>query len=242
MSLLSYDNITIVKVSVIIPAYNEEKNIRKCIVAIQNQTSKPDEIIVVDNNSTDKTSEIAKSMGVQVVFESRKGTSYARNAGYEKSHGDIILRTDADTIVPKNWVERMKEGFSRKEVGIVCGGVRYYNNHLNWISHLLIFWVDDFFGYKAITGPNYGIRRTVWEKIKKDIHNDNRKFHEDLDLAIHAQNHCQYVRYYDLLVSSSTRLFSSYYIFFVIYPIKSLNTLFLKEHRRLSNSIFLKHT
>ena len=64
------------------------------------------EIIVVDNNSTDKTAEIAKKYADRVISEKRKGVLYARQTGTMEAKSDIILRTDADGFVPKNWIKR----------------------------------------------------------------------------------------------------------------------------------------
>lgn len=228
------------KVSVVIPAYNEENYIEKCLKALSNQTVKADEIIVVDNKSHDKTAEVAKRLGAKVINESKQGASYARNTGFDKASGDIIARTDADTIVPKNWIEKIKKDFSDPEVGIVCGGVVYYGRLLNPLSHFLIFWVDDIFGYKAITGPNFGIRKSVWEKVRREVHMDNSRYHEDLDLAIHAQKYGRTFRDYSLMVNSSSRKFSDFNAFFVDYPKKWLITIFHKKHRELSHNPIMK--
>jgi glycosyltransferase involved in cell wall biosynthesis len=228
------------KISVVIPAYNEEKILGKCLEALKRQTKKPYEIIVVDNNSSDKTSEVAKNKGARVVFEKMRGASYARNKGFDEAKGDVVLRTDADTIVPQDWVEKMEKGFMDQDVAIVCGGVIYYKKFLNPLSHFLIFWINDIFGYKAITGPNFGIRKSVWGKLKDKVHNDNNAFHEDLDLAIHAIEYGKNKRDYSLMVASSPRKFSDLNTFLIKYPIKSLNTLFDKEHRKLSRNPILR--
>lgn len=228
------------KISVVVPAYNEEELIGQCLDALKRQTVKADEIIVVDNNSKDRTEKIAKKYGAIVVKEKRQGASYARNAGFNRATGDIILRTDADTVVPKNWIEKIKKNFSDPEIGIVCGGVEYYGKLLNPLSHLLIFWIDDIFGYKAITGPNFGIRRSIWNKIKQEVHMDNSKFHEDLDLAIHAQKYGKNLRDYTLMVKSSSRKFSDLNSFFVQYPRKWINTIFIKSHCEASHNPILK--
>lgn len=83
------------KTSVIIPALNEEKCIAKVIKRIKESTL-VDEIIVVDNNSTDKTNEIANSLGVKTIICSKKGKGYAMEAGLKIATGDIIVFADAD--------------------------------------------------------------------------------------------------------------------------------------------------
>ena len=98
------------KISVLIPAYNEEKTIGDCLeelVKIKKESTYPIEIIVCNNGSTDKTTEIVKQFpGVLLVHEKRRGTNYARQAAFEFSTGDIIACIDADCVPSKNWISR----------------------------------------------------------------------------------------------------------------------------------------
>jgi len=96
------------KISVLIIAHNEEKYIAKCILSILNQTQKPDEVVVVVHNSTDKTSEIAKTYPVKVLtLDSGIGAVYARIEGIKNVKGDIILSIDGDSTAESNWIEVM---------------------------------------------------------------------------------------------------------------------------------------
>jgi len=89
-------------ISIIVPAYNEEKYLPKCLWALTHQDFKlPYEIIVVDNNSADKTKKIAKKFGARVVFEKKKGLLKARDKGIKSARAELIAITDADTLVPK---------------------------------------------------------------------------------------------------------------------------------------------
>jgi len=110
------------KISVVIPAYNEERYLRRTIRSLKNQTLKANEIIVVDNGSTDKTKEVAESLGAKVIIEKRKGVGFARRAGFEKALYDIIVTTDADTIFPKNWLSRIEKTFAENPRVIAVGG------------------------------------------------------------------------------------------------------------------------
>jgi glycosyltransferase involved in cell wall biosynthesis len=80
--------------SVIIPAFNEEKFLPRCLESLKNQKFKDFEIIVVDNNSTDKTAEIAKKFNVILVSEKSQGVAYARNKGAEIAKGEILIFND----------------------------------------------------------------------------------------------------------------------------------------------------
>ncbi|GBD34499.1 putative glycosyltransferase [bacterium HR35] len=85
------------KISVIIPAYNEEKGIESTIKRIPKEVF---EIIVVDNNSADKTAEIAKKLGAKVIKETKQGYGYALQKGFKTAQGDIIVTLDADGQYP----------------------------------------------------------------------------------------------------------------------------------------------
>jgi glycosyltransferase involved in cell wall biosynthesis len=78
-------------ISVIVPAYNEEKCLPKCLEALKKQTfQKPFEVIVVDNCSTDKTTEIAGAFNVRIVSENRKGQVFAKNSGVHAAQAPIV--------------------------------------------------------------------------------------------------------------------------------------------------------
>ena len=108
--------------SIIVPAYNEEAAITQTILNLQyclEQIEEKGEIIVVDNNSSDNTAEIARGLGVKVVFERRNQIARARNAGAEQAKGDFLFFVDADTTpMPENF----SVGISHMKTGKVCGG------------------------------------------------------------------------------------------------------------------------
>ena len=107
------------KTSVIIPALNEEKHIGNVIKRIQ-KCNLVDEIIIVDNNSTDKTNEIAKSFGVKTFICLKKGKGYAMEQGIKHATGDIIVFVDADIENYKNdFVENMITPILNKKADFV---------------------------------------------------------------------------------------------------------------------------
>ena len=110
-------------ISVVIPAYNEEKLIRECLQSLKKQSyAGPIEIIVVDNNSSDGTARIAREEGATVVFEPMPGVCAARQAGTLAAHGSIVVSTDADTTFPTNWLERISDTFSTDPDIVAVGG------------------------------------------------------------------------------------------------------------------------
>jgi len=85
------------RISVVIPCHNEEDGIR---TVIEQMPPIVDEILVVDNASTDRTAEVARELGARVVFEGRKGYGRAYKTGFAKARGDIIVTTDGDGTYP----------------------------------------------------------------------------------------------------------------------------------------------
>jgi len=113
-----------VKVTIVIPARNAEKTIAKTIVAIQENTYLPEQIIVVDGCSSDRTKDICLSFGVEVISNSKLHAASARNLGIENSKFPIVAFTDADCIPAKDWVERIVHQFeSNPELDGVGGPV-----------------------------------------------------------------------------------------------------------------------
>lgn len=100
------DNTTLPFVSVVMPAHNEEKYIGECLSSLINQDYPKDryEIIVVDNKSTDRTSEIAKSFGATVIFKENGPVGAVRNEGAKQAKGKIIAFIDSDCVAPKGWL------------------------------------------------------------------------------------------------------------------------------------------
>lgn len=107
--------------SIIIPAYNEEDYIGACLQSLTWQKTKTKfEVIVIDNNSTDNTNKIAKSfknkLNIRVIVEKKQGRGVARWRGFEEATGTILFSTDADTILPEDWIERFMKYFKNKEI------------------------------------------------------------------------------------------------------------------------------
>jgi len=110
--------------SIVVPAYNEENFIGKTLDSLLASTRAPSsglrgEIIVVDNNSTDKTADLAKAKGAKVVFEKINCIARARNAGAAAASGRYILFVDADTVVSS---ELVNECLRQMETGKACAG------------------------------------------------------------------------------------------------------------------------
>ncbi len=175
------------KISIIIPAYNEEKYIRECLKHITDQIEPADEVIVVNNNSTDKTVEIIKEFPVTLVNETQQGMIPARNRGFNEAMGDILVKTDADTQVPKDWVKKIKENFKENKIEALSGPVSFYDLPASStvFSNFLSKTLKLMFHQNFLFGPNYAISKKMWNSIKDEICLDDKKVHEDFDISIH---------------------------------------------------------
>jgi len=112
-------------ISVIIPTFNEEENIAQCLVSLSHQTVPRNEyeIIVVDGGSKDATCEIARKYADKVFTQTSKKVGGARNDGVTAAAGDIIATTDADCILPPNWIRLISDDFKDPAIAQLYGPV-----------------------------------------------------------------------------------------------------------------------
>lgn len=105
-------------VSIIITTKNEERNIENCLISITLQTYSPIQIIVVDNNSTDKTKELAKNY-TKYVFNKGPERSVQRNHGAQKANGEYVLFIDSDMILSPKVVEQCVKKINAGFKGVI---------------------------------------------------------------------------------------------------------------------------
>jgi glycosyltransferase involved in cell wall biosynthesis len=125
------------KVSVIVPVKNGANHIGELLNSLMQVDYSKDrlEIIVVDGNSTDKTTEIVHQYPVKLLTEERPGLNAARNTGLNHSAGEIVAFADSDCVVPENWIKKMVENLQAVQVGCVGGNVQgYYEDFLSRYS------------------------------------------------------------------------------------------------------------
>lgn len=114
-------------VSVVIPVRDDARLLEVCLSALARQTRKADEIVIVDNGSSDDTAAVAERFGARVVSEPIRGIPRASAAGYDAATGDIIARLDADSRPGPDWIARIERTFrTRDDVDFVTGEPRFY--------------------------------------------------------------------------------------------------------------------
>ncbi len=167
--------------SFVIPAYNEERTIGRCLASVLREKERfagDVEIIVVDNACTDRTAAIASAMpGVRVVREPRKGLSFARQAGYLAARGDLVACIDADSILTPGWIHRAVDAFQRNpRLAALSGPYFYYDLSsltqlfvLLWygVSVLLLNYLAQYVFRRGamLQGGNYVVRRSALQRI-----------------------------------------------------------------------------
>lgn len=159
------------KISAIIPTYNNEKTIEECIESLENQTVKLDEIIIIDSNSKDKTREIAKKLRC-AVHNIKSNRSKARNIGAKKARNNIITFIESDSVYDKNWSKYVLEEFKKGANAVIDR--RAVHNPKTLISRIN----NEIFNirYKNYTPFSMWI-------IKKDLFIELGGFDENLEAA-----------------------------------------------------------
>ena len=227
-------------ISVVIPAYNEEKLINKCLASLTRQTSKKNfEVIVVDNNSTDKTVQIAnkfkKQLNLQIIRCKKQGRGAARAEGFKKSSGEIIFSTDCDTQVPASWLETMSKYLDKNFVAVSgpnrisdCSFLTnfFYNN----LQPIFYFIYNLIFENSTLNGFNFCVKRHAY--MKSGGFNRSLNAQEDLDLGFKLSKVGRIKLCSNLYVFSSGRRFRKGLIKGLIQPVETFfRYKFLKKNK-----------
>ncbi len=188
------------RISVVIPCYNDATLLQRALNSFANQDVLADEIIVVDNNCTDSSAQVAASFPrVRVVREPRQGITWAAACGYSHAQGDLIVRTDADVVVPPDHIRRVHQVWDLIErqscaaadktvvavTGTACfdlaGGLG------RAISALYVgayyYTTGSALGHYPIYGTNCVIHTQWWHGIKDNIDLADTAVHDDLHLS-----------------------------------------------------------
>jgi glycosyltransferase involved in cell wall biosynthesis len=209
--------------SIVIPVYNEQGHIKACLDAIAAQSEFPDEVIVVDNNSTDRTAAIAANYSfVKVLHEKKQGVLAARTKGFNLAKSDIIGRIDADTTLPVDWVKTVKQSLQNTDAAAVTGPVNYYDMPFPSSNYRFDhFMRSSIYNWSPkspfLFGSNMAIKKSAWIKIRASLCKDSY-MHEDLDLAIHLDKSGHKILYDNkILAGASGRRYNDKFGRFYIY-------------------------
>ncbi len=180
------------ELSIVVPAYNEERCIGACIRSLARQEiDRTYEVILVDNNSTDATLAVARAtageLNLRVVHESRQGRGAARRAGFEVARGQFVFSADADTIYPAHWLKSLSNALADREAVAATGTARiddlsWWQNVVFNIGQPAVMWCYRLaLGHHCLSGFSFAIRRDVYQAsggFDPDLNAD-----EDADLS-----------------------------------------------------------
>lgn len=173
------------KISVVIPCYNEEGGIAEVIGRMPKAV---DEIVVVDNNCTDRTAEVARALGARVVAEKTPGYGAAYKAGLAAATGDIVVTLDGDGTYPPEDIPRLVDALEEKRWDFLSASrfpladpkaMRFTNRLGNWvltIAAAVLF-------FKPIRDSQSGMwvfRRSVLGRLR--LTSDGMAFSEEIKL------------------------------------------------------------
>jgi glycosyltransferase involved in cell wall biosynthesis len=181
------------RVSVVLPVRDDAPALRRCLEALATLADAPDEVLVVDNGSSDDTAEVARAGGARVVFEPVEGIACAAAAGYDAATGDVLVRFDSDAVPPVDWIARIRAAFAADpELAGMTGpgvftdlprparllaGLGYHGAYFGLVGTLL--------GRVPLYGSNLAVRRTAWLAVRDRFHRQDPMVHDDLCLTVH---------------------------------------------------------
>lgn len=181
------------ELSVVIPVLDEVDYLGPCLDRLLDQEGDIDEIIVVDNGSSDGTCELVeryrqRTDKIVLIHEAKRGVVHARNAGFERASGDVLGRIDADTRVRPGWARSVKSFLQNEPSYAAVAGTAYlYESPWASAQHKLhdreVAQWGPVRSMVAASGNNFAIRHSAWEAVR-DNASCREDLHEDIDLSL----------------------------------------------------------
>jgi glycosyltransferase involved in cell wall biosynthesis len=179
------------RVSVVIPVLDDAAHLRRCLDALAVQTVLADEVVVVDNGSSDDSAAIARAAGAIVLTEPVRGIARASARGYDQADGEVIVRLDADSVPPPSWIADAVRLLADPEVVAVTGPGRPRNGgpvvRRLWDAaymgpYFVLMWSA--LGRPPLFGSAMAMRRSTWAAVRGRAHRDDAEVHDDVDLSM----------------------------------------------------------
>lgn len=177
--------------SVVVPVKDDAHSLDRCLDMLDRQTLSPFEVIVVDNGSADNPGPVARRHGARIVQEPRPGIPAAAAAGYDATTGDVVVRCDADSRPPPDWLERIGRAFAEDPALDALTGSGDFYGVARWRavvqgsaylgSYYLL--MHGALAHPPLWGSNMAVRRDRWAQVRNDVHRDDPEVHDDVDLA-----------------------------------------------------------
>lgn len=205
-------------VSVVIPTRNDAKVLETCLQLLFRQTRPADEIIVVDNGSSDDTASVCSAAGVRRIAVNLPGIPATAAAGFDAAAGDTIARLDTDSRPPADWLERVEGVLAAADpMSLVTGPAQFYGGppwvrwagkHLVLNGYFKVFGI--LLGHPPVFGSNFALSRAVWEEIGGSVVRNNADVHDDLDISYRLRPEMKVIYDRTLSVGVSSRPLTSW--------------------------------
>ncbi|ALU39235.1 glycosyl transferase family 2 [Kocuria flava] len=178
-------------VSVVVPARDDAAQLAVCLRLLAAQSRRPDEVVVVDNASTDGTAAVARAAGARVVREPVRGIPAAAAAGYDAARGDVVVRCDADSRPGPEWVAELVAALgARPDAVAVSGPGRFLGLPPGLGTVLSALYVGLYvtaagaaLAHPPLFGTNMAMRRSWWLEVRGRVHRADPELHDDMDLS-----------------------------------------------------------
>lgn len=183
--------------SVVIPCKDDAGPLTRCLESLGSQTLAPLEIIVVDNNSTDNSADVARRFRATVVQEPIPGIAAAASTGYDAARGDVIVRCDADSLIPADWLQRIAARFDAEpDLAVLTGPGVFYGTSRLRARIAAVAYMQGYFlcmgaamGHWPPFGSNLAMRRSDWLLVRERLHRHDPDVHDDVDLGFALEPH-----------------------------------------------------
>ncbi|PZE88022.1 glycosyltransferase family 2 protein [Curtobacterium sp. MCBD17_008] len=203
-------------VSVVIPVRNDAEHLRRCLAALAAQSHPADELVVVDNGSSDDSAAVARAAGAVVRSEPVPGISRAASVGYDTASGDVIVRLDADSVPPPGWIAAALDLLEDPDVVAVTGPGRPSDAGPVVRALWPVLYMGPYFvlmhgalGRPPIFGSATAVRRSAWLAVRDRVHREDPDVHDDIDLSMQFDPAWRVLADRRLTVRVSARPFSS---------------------------------
>ncbi|MFD3443770.1 glycosyltransferase family 2 protein [Microbacteriaceae bacterium 4G12] len=182
-----------VPISVVIPVKDDARLLERCLDALDGQTVRPLEVIIVDNGSTDDSAAVARAHGALVLEEPSPGIAAASSTGYDAAIGAVIARCDADSVPPADWLQRIAVAFaSDPALAALTGPGRFYGVSRATAAVGSLLYMRGYFasmtvalGHPPLFGSNAAFLASAWRAVRSGVHRHDLGMHDDVDLSVH---------------------------------------------------------
>lgn len=205
-------------ISVVIPTRNDADMLAVCLAALARQTRRADEIVVVDNASTDDTAEVCAAAGARRIAVELPGIAASTACGFDEARFELIARLDTDSIPAADWLERVAAILQEAgRLSAVSGPADFYGEgrFARWVGRRIYiagyFWaVGWLLGHPPLFGSNFAMWSDVWDRVRGSVHRGFPLVHDDLDISYQIPPEVTVIAATSLRVQVSARPLASW--------------------------------